>query len=692
VDIVAYGTFVLADHLTETQSDAKYVQQTHTGNVDITGSITADGLTINSGTSNTVANFESSDAGAYVKVTDPTGTSSIAAEGQYMYLDVDKDAVVASSQMRFRVDGSTKMTLDDSGNLGIGTTDPVYAIHSKSSSGATGIFESTAADSTIYFKDSGTTYNYSNGIGSVGNALRFRSGDGSEAARFDASGNFLIGTQSYDSNAEGVGIGADAFFYAARTRNTANSSQVASFNRKGTDGDIVRFDKSGVTAGFIGVSTSGVSDLNLRITSGDVGLRFRPNDDSIVPIQGNGSFRDNAIDLGLSNARFRDIRLSGTSYANNTQLDLTPTNGDSPIAVKIVNNASGSGTGGRVVMGAGSGSLSQTAGMAGFYDGAGTSLALYTATNYGSTTQAERLRINRNGSVLIGTTTDRSGVKLGIDGGAADTFIHVDADSFNGTYRSGIRFSATTISAPLYYQGEIAFEGNNNYSGDMTFSTAAGGTTNPVSERMRLTAGGELSIGTNTPTRHGQTTRTLIYNGSTTASHAALHCSRNGTGTEFQVAFSNAYGVRGTITTTASAVAYNTTSDYRLKENVTDVTDGITRVKQLAPKRFNFIVDPDTTVDGFIAHEVQDVIPEAISGAKDAMRDEEYEVTPAVEATFDEDGNILTEAVDAVMGTRSVPDYQGIDQSKLVPLLTAALQEAITKIEDLEARVAALET
>ena len=67
------------------------------------------------------------------------------------------------------------------------------------------------------------------------------------------------------------------------------------------------------------------------------------------------------------------------------------------------------------------------------------------------------------------------------------------------------------------------------------------------------------------------------------------------------------------------------------------------------------------------------------------MRDEEYEVTPAV---LDEDGNVVTEAV---MGTRSVPDYQGIDQSKLVPLLTAALQEALTKIDDMETRLAALE-
>jgi hypothetical protein len=124
----------------------------------------------------------------------------------------------------------------------------------------------------------------------------------------------------------------------------------------------------------------------------------------------------------------------------------------------------------------------------------------------------------------------------------------------------------------------------------------------------------------------------------------------------------------GGITTTISSTSYNTSSDYRLKENITDVTDGITRVKQLAPKRFNFIAEPDKFVDGFIAHEAQAVVPEAVTGTQDAL---------------DAEGN---------------PDYQGIDQSKLVPLLTAALQEAIAKIEILEtemtsakARIAALE-
>jgi len=110
-----------------------------------------------------------------------------------------------------------------------------------------------------------------------------------------------------------------------------------------------------------------------------------------------------------------------------------------------------------------------------------------------------------------------------------------------------------------------------------------------------------------------------------------------------------------------SSVSYSTSSDYRLKENVRPITGAAARILQLKPSRFNFIPDPDQTVDGFLAHEVQAVVPEAIHGEKDAV---------------DADGN---------------PVMQGIDQSKLVPLLTAALQEAIAKIEALETRLSALE-
>jgi hypothetical protein len=115
--------------------------------------------------------------------------------------------------------------------------------------------------------------------------------------------------------------------------------------------------------------------------------------------------------------------------------------------------------------------------------------------------------------------------------------------------------------------------------------------------------------------------------------------------------------IKGHIDTDGSGTTYYTSSDYRLKENVVPMTGSIDRLKTLKPSRFNFIADADKTVDGFLAHEAQEVVPEAISGTKDAVDDE---------------GN---------------PDYQGIDQSKLVPLLVSALQEAVSRIETLEAQL-----
>jgi hypothetical protein len=119
----------------------------------------------------------------------------------------------------------------------------------------------------------------------------------------------------------------------------------------------------------------------------------------------------------------------------------------------------------------------------------------------------------------------------------------------------------------------------------------------------------------------------------------------------------NIYGESNGTTT------FNTGSDYRLKQNVTAYTDGITKLKKLKPCEFEFKLEPGKVVDGFIAHEVTDAgFPWIVKGTKDAV---------------ESDGKI---------------DPQSMDYSKLTPILTAALQEAITKIETLEAKVAALES
>ena len=138
----------------------------------------------------------------------------------------------------------------------------------------------------------------------------------------------------------------------------------------------------------------------------------------------------------------------------------------------------------------------------------------------------------------------------------------------------------------------------------------------------------------------------------------------------------------GAIYVNPSGVQYNSTSDYRLKENVIELTGAIDRVKQLKPKRFNFIKDPGNTMDGFMAHEVSSVVPNAVVGEKDAVKDILYEQNDEVIPEGKKIGDVKEK--DAI-------DPQSMDDSKLVPLLTAALQEAIAKIETLETKVAALE-
>jgi hypothetical protein len=188
---------------------------------------------------------------------------------------------------------------------------------------------------------------------------------------------------------------------------------------------------------------------------------------------------------------------------------------------------------------------------------------------------------------------------------------------------------------------------------------------------------GNVLIGTNTDDGSSR----LQVDGNIAVKNSVMQFKKSGTQTDSALEFYVGSNIRGSISYSDTGTSYNVTSDYRLKENVVEITDGIERLKQLKPSRFNFISNTEKVVDGFIAHEVESVIPEAVIGEKDAT--EEYEVTPA---EYDDYGNLVSEAV---MGTRDA--YQQIDQAKIVPLLTAALQEAIAKIESLEARIQSLE-
>lgn len=120
------------------------------------------------------------------------------------------------------------------------------------------------------------------------------------------------------------------------------------------------------------------------------------------------------------------------------------------------------------------------------------------------------------------------------------------------------------------------------------------------------------------------------------------------------------------------------------------MTGALSKVAALKPCTYTWKSD-GSAGEGFIAHELQEVVAGCVTGEKDATRIEQYEITPAVPATFDEDGNELTPAVEAVMGEREVPVYQGIDTSFLVATLTAAIQEQQQIITTLTQRVEALE-
>ena len=232
--------------------------------------------------------------------------------------------------------------------------------------------------------------------------------------------------------------------------------------------------------------------------------------------------------------------------------------------------------------------------------------------------------------------------------------------------------------------GRIGYDHNTD---NLIFRAAAG-------NRARFDSSGRLLINTaSNVTGEGF----LQVKGATNLS--AFQVESNGL---VAIRFFNASGSGvGDITVNASGTVFNTSSDYRLKENESLISDGITRLKQLKPYRFNFKTETDKTLDGFFAHEVSSVVPEAITGKKDET--ETFE-----KVVLDSNGNVKASNVeqsdwtkgktaeiyenDTVWeATKTVIKPQSIDQSKLVPLLTAALQEAVAKIEALEARVTTLE-
>ena len=311
----------------------------------------------------------------------------------------------------------------------------------------------------------------------------------------------------------------------------------------------------------------------------------------------------------------------------------------------------------------------------------------------------DKARIESSGIRLLGTDADTSSQVLFNDTGGEEWGIQYDAGALKFS-ESGVATQVTMsdggnfgiqTSSPANdleigaYSGDktlcLTSSANGNTfirmnDGDssegMFIKTTGGGTAAATSmnfgvrfgsdsTKLTLLGDGKCGIGTESPTGtlecKGTIDQTLRVHCDTSSNVQAMvikHGRANTASASMIVFVDAANGDSGIITSDGTSTSYGTSSDYRKKENVIPLTDAINRLTQLKPSRFNFIDHPNKTVDGFIAHEVQEIVPEAVIGEKDAMKSE------------------------------GVPNYQMMDTSYLVPLVVGALQEAIKRIETLE--------
>jgi hypothetical protein len=283
---------------------------------------------------------------------------------------------------------------------------------------------------------------------------------------------------------------------------------------------------------------------------------------------------------------------------------------------------------------------------------------------------AESMRLDSAGNLGIGTTSPVNKLQIGA---ASDTAI---ALSNSSSVTSGNRGTISMFNSGTSTCGYIRFGADtDNVGTDMQFAVRPVG--GSIKEAMRIVSGGQLCIG-KTTTAFGTVGSYFNASGqglftfnATDSGGAGVYINRTGVDGTVMLFYKDTNNI-GSISVTGSATAYNTSSDYRLKENIAPLTGALSKVAQLKPVTYKW-KSTGKNGEGFIAHELAEVAPDAVTGEKDAVETVD---------DLDENGKVI--------GTKEVPKYQGIDVSFLVATLTAAIQELKAELDGVKAELATL--